>query len=51
LEKLFKSIDKDEDGFITVNEFNRFIRIYLAGNVDVDDLLVRVFDFALVKHE
>lgn len=51
LETLFKGIDKNEDGFISVHEFLKFVKIYLAGNVDVDDLLIRVFEYALVKHE
>lgn len=51
LERIFKGIDKDQDGFITVNEFMRFIRLDLAGNVDIDNLLISVFDYALVKHE
>lgn len=48
---LFKGIDLNNDGFITALEFFKFIKIYLAGNVDIDDLLIRVFDYALVKHE
>ena len=48
---LFKGIDSDNDGFITALQFFRFIKIYLAGNIDIDDLLIRVFDYALVKHE
>lgn len=50
LQKLFNRIDKDQDGIISVNEYLRFIRIDLAGNIDIDNLLIRVFDYAIVKH-
>lgn len=51
LSVLFKGIDRDDDDLITATEYFRFVKIYLAGNIDVDDLLIRVFDYALVKHE
>jgi hypothetical protein len=51
LEALFKNIDKDGDGLISATDYFRFVKLFLAGNIDVDDLIIRVFDYGLTKHK
>lgn len=51
LQALFKNIDSDNDGFITALEYYKFVKLFLAGNIDIDDLIIRVFDFSITKHK
>lgn len=51
LQALFKNIDSDNDGFITALEYYKFVKLFLAGNIDIDDLIIRVFDFGITKHK